>query len=220
MQSSMPAPSVPQSDLPLVGQAQGRAAQRFHRDPACPHCAVALDRQQYNDGVQSCLACGKPFEAAFFDPPPLPSRVVQLVEAGPQGGHPCSAHVGNLATTHCSRCGVFMCHLCRIEIEGTELCPTCYPRQRQNGELISMRMDVPDFAGHTLSMGILTALLFVFGIVLGPITWWMGRKALKQAKEIGDTSGRTRIYIGLALGTLGFAGCVAMLAAMILPAMV
>ncbi len=187
-----------------VGQAQGRAAGRFHLDVTCPHCGVPISRRDRTLGGESCLACHRPFEAVFFDPPPIPSHILRLQEAGPEGGHPCAAHGENLAVTHCSRCGVFMCSLCRIEIEDMELCPACYQRLRQAGELVPLRLESTDFGRYALILGILAIFpLTFFGFALGPAAIYFASKGLKQSAELRRTSGRKMLQVSRILGIVG-----------------
>lgn len=208
-----PMPSSP-ADVPTaptaaptslaVGQAQGRAAGRFHIDVCCPQCGVPISRRDRALGGESCLACHHPFEAVFFDPPPIPSRIPRLQEAGPEGGHPCAAHGENLAVTHCSRCGVFMCSLCRVEIEDIELCPACYQRQRLAGELIPLRLESTDYGRYALILGILAIFpLTALGFALGPAAVFFASKGLKESQELGRTSGRTSLQISRILGIVG-----------------
>lgn len=190
--------------IPLLGQAQGRAARRFHLEAACPHCEAVIDSTQLNAGLQTCFACKKSFESVFFDPPPIPSRIARLNEAGPQGGTPCATHAGNLAHRNCSRCGVFMCDLCRIEIEAIELCPSCFQRQRQANEIMPLRMEYPDFRGHAMALGILSVFpLFLLGFLLGPLAIFYSRKGLQLGREMGNDAERKALYAAAILGALG-----------------
>lgn len=187
-----------------LGQAQGRAAGRFHLDPACPHCEAPFDPQERSQGSESCLRCGRPFEAIFFTPPPIPSRIPRLVEAGPEGGHPCAAHGDNLAITHCGRCGVFMCSLCRVAMEDLELCPACYQRLRQSGDLLPLRLEYTDYERYALSLSILAIFPFTFfGFVLGPAAIFCAGKGLRQNKAMGKISGRKTLHVSRVLGILG-----------------
>ncbi len=184
--------------------------------PACPHCATPLEEVgQLISGAQSCARCRRPFEAVRFDPPFPDLHVKRLSEAGPEGAHACVNHTGNLAVTHCARCGIFMCALCRIEAEGQALCPACFERLSDEGALRSAIATYRDY-GRLSAMLAAVGLLFIFiGPVAGPASIYYGRKRLLQMRAHGDEGGRFGVYTAMAVGALGAVGGVVVMAMMV-----
>src|SRR5688572_25352205 len=93
---------------------------RAYTGPECPRCRGYLDLERMGAGEQRCVTCDAVFLATPFQPPEMRLRVGSIAEAGPEGAVPCARHSGNAAVGNCTRCGVFMCNLCKIEIEGQE----------------------------------------------------------------------------------------------------
>lgn len=149
---------------------------------ACPRCGRPLDHAALVSGVQTCPLCRGRFEAIRFDPPAPDASVARVSEAGPEAAHPCPAHPGNAASVHCSRCGVFACSLCRIDTDGQVLCPACFERLADKGELPSL---VASYRDHGRTQGLLVVLgflLFFLAPVSGPASIYYGTRALEQRR--------------------------------------
>jgi len=115
--------------------------------------------------------------------------VGSVAEAGPEGAVPCARHSGNAAEANCSRCGVFMCNLCRIEIEGQELCPGCFDRLSSEGVLSGAQTRIRDYRGMAVSFGVLGLLLSCFGLLTGPLTLFFVAQALRQRRHWSEKGG-------------------------------
>jgi hypothetical protein len=177
--------------------------------PACPRCGRPLDHAAIVSGVQTCRLCRGRFEAIRFDPPPPDVAVARVPEAGPEATHPCPAHPGNAATVHCSRCGVFACALCRIETDGMVLCPACFERLADAGELPSL---VSSYRDHGRAQALLVLLGFVFFFlapVTGPASIYYGTRALEQRRAMQVELQRGAVYalygVGVAQAIAGIA---------------
>ena len=162
---------------------------RRYTGPACPRCGNDIDRGAIVSSFVSCPVCLRDFEAAVFDPPASDGSVPRLAEAGPEAANPCGHHPGNVASDHCSRCGVFMCALCRIDADNRILCPACFERLTEAGEL-------PTLVGHYRDYGMLQVYLVVFGLLIflapvtGPASVYYGLKGLEQKRAMGESRGQ------------------------------
>jgi hypothetical protein len=183
--------------------------------PACPHCAFTLDARSLISGPQVCRACRRSFDAVRFDPP-LPDTTVQrVVEAGPEGANACAHHAGNVAVAHCSRCGIFMCSLCRIEADRKVLCPACFERLSDAGGLPSTIAFYRDY-GRAQALTLLLGLVMIFaGPVTGPASIYLGIKRIRQMQARGEYEGLTGIYVMFILGLAEVVVGVAIIAAMV-----
>jgi hypothetical protein len=173
--------------------------------PSCPRCGlVRLDPAAMAAGPQACPSCGQRFDALPFvpSPPPPPAAVRSVAEAGPGGAVPCALHAGNAAELSCTRCGVLMCSLCRIDADGRELCPCCFERLRTDGELPSFVTRFPNYGGRALFLGWGGCLLYFLGILTGPATLYFAWKAFRQRRTHGDREGLPGILLAVALGIL------------------
>lgn len=185
---------------PTKAKARPRAKpgsrRRAYAGPVCPHCAAVLG--ELKDGYAVCRGCGLEFTATVFAPVEEPGPAVL-----PSGaGTPCARHARNLAMASCSRCGAFMCELCRIDAEEQQLCAACFERLEGEGALPGLRRTVRNWNGMAFHMGIL-AFLFSFmflGVIAGPIAMWYAVKGLRQNRDTGERISVAAGWIGLGLG--------------------
>jgi hypothetical protein len=186
-----------------------RPARTDFGGPSCPRCRRDLDAASVGSGFQSCPHCGRSFEATRFDPPE-PLLIVRTVEeAGPGTAASCAAHRGNVASSNCGRCGVFMCDLCRIDVDERVLCPACFERLSAEGALRSARTTFRDY-GRMGAQFLLLALLFTFvgaPFALGAV--YAGVRGLRQRKQLGEGSA-VLAWVSIVLGSLGAAGSAAL----------
>jgi hypothetical protein len=183
--------------------------------PACPRCGAALDLTFLEPGEQICPTCLDPYVATPFHPPaPRRPAVERLAEAGPGGAVPCGVHAGNAAVANCSRCGVFMCALCRIEIDGQELCPSCFDRLSSEGVLSSARTLFRDYRGLSLSLGVLGLLLCFFGVLTGPLTLYTVFRAVQQKRQMNEKGGTFSLIVAAILGLAQIGWGIAMIVGM------
>ena len=175
-------------------------AARAYTGPECPRCGAYVDLDRMVAGEHRCADCGGIFLATPFRPPVLRERVGSVAEAGPEGAVPCARHAGNAAVGNCSRCGVFMCSLCRIEIEGQELCPGCFDRLTAEGGLSGAQTRIRDYRGMAVSFGVLGLLFSCFGLITGPVTLFFVAQAVRQKRLWNEKGGTPALVIAGLLG--------------------
>jgi hypothetical protein len=112
----------------------------------------------------------------------------------------CANHAANLAVANCERCGVFMCSLCRIAVDETQLCPTCFDRLTAEGALPSTRTRYRDYGRQASSYALLGVLLWVIGPLLGPLAVYYGFRSLRQLREMDEPGGRVRAWLSVLAG--------------------
>jgi len=137
-----------------------------------------------------------------FDPPPPDLSVKRTAEAGPEGAHACANHAGNVAATHCSRCGVFMCSLCRIEADAMVLCPGCFDRLVAEAGLPSAIATYRDYGRQATMLAILGLVVTFVGPIAGPASIYYARKRLQQMKSMSEEGGRASLYVVFVIAVL------------------
>jgi hypothetical protein len=170
--------------------------------PACPHCARPIEVQKLVSGAQTCPWCRRPYEAVVFDPPPPDLSVPRLAEAGPEATHACANHAGNVAVTHCTRCGIFMCALCRIHADAMVLCPACFDRLVAEGALPSAIATYRDHGRQATMLVLMGILIIVVAPIAGPAAIYYARKQLKQLTAMKQEGGRAAMYVVQILAVL------------------
>lgn len=177
---------------------------------------MPLDASILTTGLEICPACSCLFEAAPFTPPePRPEVVSSILEAGPEGGVPCARHAGNVAVGNCSRCGVFMCSLCKIDIDGMELCPSCFDRLSSEGVLSSAQSRIRDYRGLAVTFGVFGCLFYIFGLLTGPATLYYAGKGFRQSRQLGDRGGYVSLIVAILLGLSQIASSIAIIWAIV-----
>lgn len=174
--------------------------QRAYRGPECPRCKGYLDLERMPAGETLCPSCDKTFLAAPFHPPVVRERAASLAEAGPDGAAPCALHTGNAAVGNCTRCGVFFCALCRIRVDGQELCPGCFDRLTAEGSLSTARTRIRDYRGMAMSIAIFGMLTSCFGLITGPLTLYLVAQAVRQRRQSLENGGMTGLVVAGVLG--------------------
>lgn len=177
-----------------------RAVRGTYGGPGCPWCGAELEAARMIAGGQVCPRCARPFLATPFFPPEPRVQVETLAAAGPEGAVPCARHAGNAAVANCSRCGVFMCSLCRIEIDGQELCPTCFERLSAEGVLSTSQNRYRDYRGLSLSVGVLGCLVYFLGLLTGPATLYLAYLGYRQRKQMNESGGIVSLVAAILLG--------------------
>jgi len=197
--------------MPLGTMIRRRSYQGF----SCPRCAAPPDPARRTSGMQTCARCGGAYEAEFFSPsaPAIPATI-PVPESGDKIT-PCASHEANPAVAACSRCGHFICELCRIDADRMTLCAPCFDRLSNEGALPSAQTRFRDYAGSTMTSALAGFILWPFGAIFGIAAIVYAVKALRQKREFGDEGGYVRLYLYMALGVfdiLFFGTMVAILA--------
>jgi hypothetical protein len=176
--------------------------------PACPQCGAPLLLATIAAGPQHCVACLRPFEATPLAPVETPVAVVGLAEAGPEGAVPCAQHAGNAAIANCARCGVFMCGLCRVQIDGQELCPACFDRLAAEGALPSARGHLRNYRGIAVLIGLGGCWFYFLGLLTGPVTIYFAVQAQRQRRRLQESDGLAGVVFAFLLGITQIVACV------------
>lgn len=188
---------------------------RAETAPACPHCGAPLLVELMAAGEQRCVACTRRFEAVPFSPPIVRVVVKSVAEAGPDGAVACAQHPANAAVANCSRCGVFMCGLCRVHIDGRELCPACFDRLAAEGALPSARSHVRNYRGLAVLMGLVGCWMYFLGLLTGPATIYFAIQAQRQRRRLQESDGRWTVIIAMTLGVMQIASGLWLLAVLL-----
>jgi uncharacterized paraquat-inducible protein A len=152
--------------------------------PQCPRCRAALP-DGLHDGANVCLTCLGDFEARVFHPPQRSARVLQLAHSGPEGGVSCANHARNAAVAACDRCGLLICSLCQLDVEGGKLCPSCFERLSQEETSDTTRTRFRDYGSLAgiWAIGGLFLSAFLLGIPLGIISIYYCIKAFRHRES-------------------------------------
>jgi uncharacterized paraquat-inducible protein A len=175
---------------------------------ACPNCETPLRPERA--GRYRCPRCQVVLdlwitEAAVRDRQPAAAPLA-LAPAG-EDQPACVGHPQNASVVACSRCGDFICEVCRIQIEGRELCPACFERGVDKAELKSVKRQFrqPEFA---LGLGALSipggCLVSYFAAFVGLVAIGVGIQALMKIHKQPALGGKGKAIAGIILGSIGF----------------
>lgn len=164
-----------------------RQAVQPYDGPLCPRCDAKLTKDWIHSGIIECPDCRGTFEATAFEPPP-PVLHVAPVGGSIAGENACANHARNAAVTSCTRCGLFICALCEMNVGSGPLCPACFDRVRSEGALPSVAKKVRDYAAMARVSSVV-GLLFMFAFIgpfLGILSLVYQARARKQRRESGE----------------------------------
>lgn len=186
----------------------------LYTGPQCPSCKTALDAQTLRAGAMECPQCRTEFEATPFQPRDRRHAAVQIVAETPDGtAAACANHARNAAVTSCTRCGLFICALCEMNVGDGTLCPSCFDRSRDPGPGVSTGATrYRDYATMSISTAILSILCV--GMPIGPFAVWWGIKGVRQRRAEG--TGITGPVIAIIIGGLQSASVVVLIGLMII----
>ena len=134
---------------------------------------------------------------------------VTQIAGGPETDAPCSRHEGNSAVASCSRCGKFICGLCRTEADGRIFCPACFDRLTAEGDLASTASRIRNWLGISIALPVLSFFFWWTGIV--PLVSTIGGiyccvRGLKDKHARDEPDGIAGLYVMLILHILIIVG--------------
>ncbi len=175
-----------------------------YRGPGCPACTEPLPLG-VSDGQLSCPACRSRLDIHVFQPVievgsrPLPHDGLAVDQATP-----CAYHAVNRAEASCDRCGVFMCGLCRVDMDGRRLCPPCFDRLANEGALPSAVIHRRNWCGMSIHLAFFSLMPFI-GVLLAPAAIWTAVVGLKRNRATGERLSHRAGQIAIVLAVLGLA---------------
>jgi hypothetical protein len=79
----------------------------------------------------------------------------------------CFKHPEHAAVVACDNCGIYLCALCDLEIEGQHLCPDCLNKGKENLKTIRDKCVLHDETA--LALAIFPMLIFYFVVITAPV---------------------------------------------------
>lgn len=165
-----------------------RLAVQPYEGPTCPRCDWALTADWIRSGIVRCPDCNYDFEATAFTPPVRRLKVVEVAATGPDGASACANHARNAATTSCTRCGLFICALCDMNVGTGSYCPACFDRVRSEGSLSAAATKTRDYfamARIAAVVGIFFSFAFI-GALFGVVAIVYQSKGRNQRLQRGE----------------------------------
>ena len=176
----------------------------------CPKCKRSLpESQSTKKDILECGYCNTKvslFLYPHFDKDLLKGKKAENIILSEHAS--CFFHPEKLAVIHCEECGVFLCSLCDIEIEGKHLCSKCIKKQSDNFE--TLRNSAILYDSILLTMAVIPIFLFWPVIITAPLTifgCFYYRKKIKTPYK----RNLWRLYTALVIATLQIVGIIALI---------
>ncbi|MGZ5443183.1 MAG: DUF4190 domain-containing protein [Thermoanaerobaculia bacterium] len=158
----------------------------IYAGPQCPSCNAPLEAETLRAGVMQCPHCRTEFEARPFQPRERRHEAVQVVTATPDGAAAaCANHNRNAAVTSCSRCGLFICTLCDMNVGEGSFCPACFDRSRDQSAVAGSATRYRDYATMAISAAVFSLVCSVVMLPLGAFAVVWGVKGIRQRRAAG-----------------------------------
>ncbi len=185
----------------------------IYSGPQCPSCNAPIEAETLRAGPQECRYCRTQFEATPFQPRERRHDAVQVVTETPDGvAAACANHSRNAAVTSCSRCGLFICALCDMNVGEGSLCPNCFDRGRDPSAPGGGATRYRDYASMAMS-GVLFSLLMC-GFFPGAFAVYWGVKGVRQRRTEGASIAGP--VIAIVLGSIETVGLLVLITLMII----
>jgi hypothetical protein len=173
----------------------------------CPNCQAPWpDDPTAAHALSVCPSCGRKGTVAVF---PALHRKSAHGHAGEiilvEGEAACFYHHEKRAVQPCDACGRFLCALCCIVVNKTNVCPSCFEAGQKKGTLdgVAGRRTLYDSAA--LSLALLPLLTCGLAIPLSaPAAIWIAIYGWKRTASVLPRS-RIRAVIALVLGIVEIA---------------
>lgn len=166
--------------------------------PQCPSCNAPLDAATLRTGEMQCPFCRTEFEATPFQPRERRHEAVPVVTETPDGvAAACANHARNAAVTSCSRCGLFICALCDMNLGDGSFCPACFERVRAENTLAAGATRYRDYASMAVSTAVFS---LICALPFGAFAIYWGVKGVRQRRAEG--SGIAGPVIAIIIGAL------------------
>lgn len=141
-----------------------------HLQLNCGKCKQSLSFPLPEATIHSpCPACGTDIHVIAF--PALiresaPGRTGEALVVDEESS--CFYHLTKKAEVACEACGRFMCSLCDIDFEGQHICPTCFEKGAQKGNLVRLEKGRTRYDDLALLLAILPVIFFCATILTAP----------------------------------------------------
>src|SRR5205085_11673465 len=180
---------------------------RPYEGPCCPRCDAKLMTDWIRTGIVRCPDCNRDFEATAFNPSAPKLKIAEVATIGPAGANACANHARNVATTSCTRCGLFICALCDMNVGSGSYCPSCFDRVRAEGALpvASKMRDYSSLARVTAVAGVFFAFMFL-GPLFGVLVLHYQSKGRKEMRARGENPWTGGAVVVLVLAILLIVG--------------
>ena len=177
----------------------------IYTGPQCPLCGAPLEAEKLYTGLMECPSCEGAFEATLFQPRERRHAAIAAVTETPEGvAASCANHARNAAVTSCQRCGLFICALCDMSLDGFSYCPSCFDFLRREGTL---QTRYRDWARMSQSAAVLGFFCMTMFIPLGPLAVWWGVKGLRQRRA--EERSPAGVIVAMTFGVLETIGFIA-----------
>lgn len=173
----------------------------------CPGCSLLIRQPQ--TGRVRCLHCGLRYDlfvtAAAVKSFSTTTSSIAVPEVASEDKPACVAHPQNASSVACTRCGDYICDVCKIHVEGQDFCPKCFELRVERAELRSLqrKFRLPAYA---LSCGIASlvggACISFFAAIVGFLAIGVGIKALMSIRQRPALQGKGKAIAGIILGII------------------
>lgn len=163
-----------------------------------------------------CGGCGVAQRYELFPSyaaPPPPSRPGETLLSDEEAA--CAFHAKKRADSACQRCGLFVCALCALDVNGERICPRCLETGVKKGKLTDLESH--RFLYDRLALLLVTypLLIFYFTLVTAPISLFVAIRWWNAPRSIVRPGRRTQIaaVVLASLELLGWAALIVVLVA-------
>lgn len=170
----------------------------------CPQCQRELASLSATDDGVNCPFCGTPVHLRLF-PAAFAVSEITADSAAVGDESTCYFHADRVAVHHCTRCGRFLCQLCRISWPGEDLCPACVEAALKEPEARHMESYRFHWDSLTLAVAVFPSLLISPSIISAPFALGLGLFTFRKPCSILPRS-KIRFVLAITIALVEIAG--------------
>jgi hypothetical protein len=182
----------------------------------CTGCGFPLSNDILEAGAArnfaSCRFCGSEVMAlvfpAMFMPPSMPTAAEMAASVGDAT---CFYHASKRAVAPCSRCGRFVCALCKVELSGETWCPECIEAGRTRKRVVNLENQRTLYDSIALALSTWPMLFLYPSLVAAPAALIFSIMCWKRPTSIVRRHSKIRFVLAIIFSLLQIAFWIAMI---------
>jgi hypothetical protein len=173
----------------------------------CPRCGRELPPESLQPTGARCTGCDAHVEGLAF-PALFRSTETSVSEPVVSSEAACFFHPNRVAAFACSRCGRFLCPLCRISWGGADVCTACLEAANRAGESRPLATSRFHFDSLALALSTFPLLIWFFSMFTAPATLGLALFTWRRESSIVPRS-KIRFVAAIVLSLLTIAAWIA-----------
>ena len=149
----------------------------------CPNCESEIPIDRINTGFfHPCAGCGSNVRAEGFNALFRENKRKTVPSAQERGE--CFHHPGKTSAAACETCGRLLCDLCRIELNGLDLCMNCIQVGRDKQKIATLRNSLILNDSIAFNLAFWPMMIFFITFITAPASIYFAVRHLRTPSPV------------------------------------